>query len=87
VSTGPVDLIERAIGEALRNALPGVLDDLAKMGGPRAYSVAEVADRLGVTEPTVRKLIHEGHLATVPHLSPTRISAVVLAEYLEGKAS
>jgi excisionase family DNA binding protein len=85
MTAGPVDMIERAIADALRNALPGVVDELASIGGPRAYSVAQVAQRLDVSEATVYRLIEAGRLATVPHLSPTRIASSVLAEYLDGK--
>jgi excisionase family DNA binding protein len=77
--------IERAIGDALALQLPGVVDRLAEVGGPRAYSVAQVAERLDLSESTVRKLIADGHLSTVPHLNPQRIAATALDEFLAGK--
>lgn len=85
MSTAPLDQIERALVDALTNALPGVVDQLAAVGGPRAYSVHEVAERLCVSDNTVRRLIQDGHLPTVPHLSPTRIAATMLDEFLAGK--
>jgi excisionase family DNA binding protein len=83
--TGPLDAIERAIAEALRNALPDVVDQLAAAGGPRAYSIAQVAERLEVSEQTVYRLIRAGRLSTVPHLSPLRVASHELDEFLIGK--
>jgi excisionase family DNA binding protein len=81
MTAGPVDTIERAIVEAIK----GAACELASRSGPRAYSVDEVADRLGVSHSTVRRLIDDGQLRKVPNLSPTRVSATALAEYLDGK--
>jgi excisionase family DNA binding protein len=87
MSDALLDSIERAIEDALRLTLPGVVDRLAEVGGPRAYSVAQVAERLSLSEPTVRRLIHDGLLPTVPHLSPARIAATALEEFLAQEAS
>jgi excisionase family DNA binding protein len=85
MSDGLLEAIERAIAGALEHSLPSVVDRLAEIGGPRAYSVTQVAKRLNVSEPTVRKLIDSDLLQTVPFLSPTRISASVLEDYLAGR--
>jgi excisionase family DNA binding protein len=85
VTVGPLDAIEQALAEALTKALPVAVDQLATIGGPRAYTVAQVAGRLDVSETTVRRLIHDGHLAAVPHLNPTRVAAQALDEFLAGK--
>lgn len=79
------DTLERAIADALAAALPGVVDQLAETAGPRAYTVSQVAERLGVSVDTVRRLIRRGHLAAVPHLSPTRVAGAALDEFLAGK--
>jgi hypothetical protein len=84
VTGRPLDLIEQAVTDALVSALPLALDRLVELGGPRAYSVAGVADRLEVSEPTVRRLIRAGTLATVPHLSPPRVAASTLDDFLRG---
>jgi excisionase family DNA binding protein len=81
----PLDAIEAAVAVALANTLPGVVDQLAESAGPRAYSVTQVAERLEVSESTVRRLIADGHLAVVPHLSPVRVAAIALDEFLAGK--
>jgi excisionase family DNA binding protein len=57
----------------------------AEHDGPRAYSVAEVAERLKVSEATVYRLIKDGYLPTVPHLNPLRVATVTLDEFLAGK--
>lgn len=82
----PLDLIEQAVTDALVSALPLALDRLAELGGPRAYRLGEVADRLELSEPTVRALIRDGHLATVPHLPPRspRVAASTLDAFLRG---
>ena len=85
MTAGPLDAIERAVADALTNALPGVVDQLAAIAGPRAYSVTQVAERLEVSEQTVYRLIAAGHLRTVPYLSPQRISAGALDEFLSRK--
>lgn len=79
-------ILEQALTGALSAQLPVVLERLADMGGPRAYSVAQVAERLGVSDSTIYTLIHDGRLRTVPHLSPYRISVKALAEFLAGEA-
>lgn len=80
---GPLEeALGQAVTEALREALPGVVDALYQAGGPRAYSVAEVARRLGISDGVVYRLIHEGHLPTVPHLNPMRVAARALEEFL-----
>lgn len=85
MTAGPLeDAIEQAIAEALSRSLPGVVNQLAAIAGPRAYSVVEVAERLGLSETTVRRLIQDGHLDTVPHLSPTRVAASTLDAFLRG---
>ena len=81
----PLDTLERAVADALANTLPGVIDTLAGLGGPRAYSVAQVAERLDVSEATVRRLIDAGHLTTVPHLNPKRIAMTALDDFMAGK--
>jgi excisionase family DNA binding protein len=85
MTPGPLDAIERAVADALANTLPAVVDRLAETAGPRAYAVHQVAQRLEVSDQTVYRLIHDGHLPTVPHLSPARVAAAALDEFLAGK--
>jgi excisionase family DNA binding protein len=85
MTVGPLDALEQALADALAHTLPGVVDRLAGLAGPRAYSVAQVAERLDVSDKTVYRLIGAGHLPTVPHLNPARIAAVALDEFLAGK--
>jgi excisionase family DNA binding protein len=85
MTAGPLDALEQAVAEALANTLPAVVDRLAAQAGPRAYSVAQVAERLDLSETTIRKLIRDGHLRTVPHLNPQRIAATALDEFLSTK--
>jgi excisionase family DNA binding protein len=85
MTVGPLDAIERAVADALVNTLPGVVDRLAALAGPHAYSVTHVAERLSVSEQTVYRLIRDGHLTAVPHLKPVRIAASVVDEFLAGK--
>jgi excisionase family DNA binding protein len=87
VSDSLTEAIERAIEGALEHSLPGVVDRLVDVGGPRAYSVLEVADRLNLSEPSVRRLIAAGYIQTVPHLNPARIAARELDEFLSKKAA
>lgn len=85
MSTGPLDQLEQAIAEALANVLPGVVDQLAAIGGPRAYTAHQVAERLRVSDATVYRLIKDGDLPRVSHLSPVRVAATALDEFLAGK--
>lgn len=85
MSAGPLDHLEQAVAEAIRNVLPSVVDDLAALGGPRAYSAEEVAKRLDVSPAQVYRLVKAGRIVTVPHLSPMRIAATALDEFLVGK--
>jgi excisionase family DNA binding protein len=87
VSDALLESIERAIEEALERSLPGVVDRLVEVGGPRAYSVTQVAVRLNLSEPTVRRHIASGALQTVPHVSPTRVAATALDEFLSKRAT
>jgi hypothetical protein len=79
--------IEAAVEEALTHALPGVVDRLVEVGGPRAYPVSEVAQRLALSEASVRRLISAGYLATVAHLNPARIAASELDAFLSKRAT
>jgi hypothetical protein len=85
VTPRPLDAIERAVADALASTLPGVIDQLAEIGGPRAYSVHEVAVRLDLSDQQVYRLIHAGHLLPVPHLSPQRIADSALKAFLAGE--
>jgi excisionase family DNA binding protein len=85
VSDTHLDALERIFADALTFALPAAVDRLAANAGPRAYSVAEVAERLDVSETTVRRLIDAGHLPTVPHLNPKRIAMAALDQFMAGK--
>lgn len=85
MTAGPLDRIEQAIADALANALPGVVDQLAATAGPRAYSVRQVSERLGVSEATVYRLVKAGAIPAVPHLPTIRIAASALDEFLAGK--
>jgi excisionase family DNA binding protein len=85
MSDGLLEAIERAIEGALERSLPRVVDRLAEIGGPRAYSVTQVAKRLHVSEPTVRKHIDSGDIQTVPFLKPARISSGALEAFLAGE--
>jgi excisionase family DNA binding protein len=80
------DALARAVADAMTHTLPTVVDRLVEVGGPRAYSVVQVADRLGLSESTVRQLIRDGHLATVPHLNPIRIAASTLGDFFSAQA-
>lgn len=70
--------LEGAIVDAVRRAVE-VSDT-----GPRAYSAAEVADRLGVSDETVYRLVRAGHLRKVPHLIRIRIAEDELARFMAG---
>jgi len=72
------DLIERAVG----NALAAAVERVAATSGPRAYSVEQVANLLGVSRRTVYRLISDGKLPAVPHLTPLRIAASTLDDFL-----
>jgi excisionase family DNA binding protein len=85
MTAGPLDAIERALADALTATLPGVVERLASNGGPRAFSIHQVALRLEVSDKTVYRLIADGHLPTVPHLNPQRIAAGALEEFLTRK--
>ena len=85
MTTGPLDAIERAVADALANTLPGVVERLAATAGPRAYSVAQVAERLGVSDQAVYRLIQAGHIWVVPHLNPKKIAASTLEAFLTRK--
>ncbi|HEY2300797.1 MAG TPA: helix-turn-helix domain-containing protein [Acidimicrobiales bacterium] len=82
--TALADALEQALADALARSLPDLLDRL-EAANTRAYSVAEVAERLDVSESTVRRLIGAGHLPTVPHLTPQRIAGCALDDFLAGK--
>jgi excisionase family DNA binding protein len=47
--------------------------------------VAQVAQRLHVSTQTVYRLVRAGTLATVPHLSPPRIAASTLEDFMRGR--
>lgn len=70
------------IEAAVEAAILRVVDRLYDVAGPRAYSVKEVAARLGVSSRTVYRLIERGHLAIVPHVAPPRIAAVELDRFI-----
>jgi len=77
--------IEQAVTIALAATLPTVVDALAAMGGPRAYSVEQIAERLDVSRQTIYRLIRNGDLAAVPHLTPIRIAASTLDDFLRAR--
>ena len=52
------DYLEGVVVEALERATARLLD----AAGPRAYTAAEVAERLGVSDDTVYRLINDGRL-------------------------
>jgi hypothetical protein len=85
MSERPVDAIERAIADAICEVLPGLLDRLAELAGPRAYAVPEVAKRLDLAESTIYKLISDGVLPTVPHLPAKRIASRALDDFMAGR--
>lgn len=85
MTAGSLDALEAAVADALTAALPAALDRLAAAAGPRAYTVAQVADRLEVSEATIRRLIDAGRLLTVPYLNPKRIAVTALDDFLAGK--
>jgi len=84
MTAGPLDALEQALADALTRALPAAVDHIAETGGPRAYSIAQVAERLEISESSVRRLIADGHLPAVPHVNPTRVAATALDELLAG---
>ena len=87
--TATTDPISRAVAvavaDALARELPGAIDRMATAGGPRAYSVADVAKRLDVSPQTVYLLIRSGHLPAIPHLPRTRIAAAALDAFMAGR--
>jgi excisionase family DNA binding protein len=86
MTTTPLETsFERMVADALADALPAVVDRLIATSGPRAYTVHQVAERLEVSEQTVYRLIRAGDLAAVPHLSPVRVAATELTEFLAGR--
>ena len=74
------DALEVVVVEALERATARLLDN----AGPRAYSTAEVADRLGVSDDTVNRLINAGYLPVVPHLPKRRVSVEALDRFMRG---
>lgn len=84
---GPLEAaIEQAVTEALTNTLPAVIDQLAVAGGPRAYTVDQVAHRLSVSRQSVYRLIRAGRIVPVPYLHPVRIAARTLEDFLAAVA-
>ena len=79
------DPIGAAFADVLARELPGVVVRLAASLGPVAYSVAEVARRLDVSEPTVYRLIRAGRLTVIPHLPKTRVAASALDDFMRGR--
>ena len=74
--------IERAIADGVTKAFDQAIERAADLVEPRAYSIVEVAERLGVSDQTVYRLITAGHLRVVPHLKPARIAASTLLDFL-----
>lgn len=65
-------------------------DALARRDGVyrTAWTVPEVAKSLGTSPDTVRKLIRNGHLATVPHMGNRQLVPVaVLEQFVSASAS
>jgi excisionase family DNA binding protein len=79
------DALEQALTAALGKTLPTVLEQMATVVGPRAYSVAQVATQLEVSDQTVYRLIQSGVLPVVPHLNPQRVAARALEAFLAGE--
>lgn len=80
-------MIEDAITTAVRTA---VREELAAHEGVvrLTYSVTEAATALGVGETTVRGLLRDGHLRTVPHMGTrTLIPRASLEELVTANAS
>lgn len=71
--------LDAALVDAVRGA---VRDELAELVGPRrlAWTVEEVADSLGTSADTVRRLIADGHLSTVPHVGRRQLVPVAALE-------
>ena len=74
------DYLEGVVVEALERATARLLD----AAGPRAYTAAEVAERLGVSDDTVYRLINDGRLPVIPHLPKRRVSVEALALFMRG---
>lgn len=72
------------LADVIRDVLSDVLSDL---DGPRAYSVAEVAERLSVSQRTVYRLIEDGYLHRLPHVSLPRIAKPELEAFIAARAS
>ena len=68
------------------DALERATARLLERSGPRAYSPLEVAERLGVSDDTVYRLILDGHLPTVPHLPRKRVPAAALEAFMRGES-
>ena len=61
------DAIKRLVTEALDEVLAPIRARLADPE-PLAWTVAQTARALSTSEPTIRRLIREGVLPTVPHM-------------------
>ena len=90
MTAGPAPLeeaLQQALTAALEKVLPRVLEQMATALGPRAYSVADVAKQLDVSDQTIYRLIESDVLPAVPHLNPKRIASGALEAFLAGKSS
>lgn len=81
MTRAPLGALEEVVVDIVERAATAVVE----RDGPRAYSPAEVAARLDVSENTVRNLLARGQLRRVPHLDPIRIAAAELARFLEAR--
>lgn len=52
-----------------------------------AWTVKETADSLGTSPDTIRKLIRDGHLPTVPHMGTRQLVPVVALEQFVSAAT
>jgi excisionase family DNA binding protein len=75
------DALDAVIVEAIERGIEQVKDRL----GPRAFTAQEAAQRLGVSDETVRRLVRDGHLRAVPHLSHIRIATDELEAFMRGE--
>jgi excisionase family DNA binding protein len=88
MTAGPAPLqeaLEQALTAALEKVLPRVIEQMATVVGPRAYSVATVAKQLDVSDQTIYRLIDSDVLPVVPHMTPKRIAAGALEAFLAGE--
>jgi len=81
------DPLGAAVADAIERTLPTVVDRIADHVGPRAFTVAEAARALKISERSVYRLVADGRIAIIPHLSIKRIAASALDDFMRGRTA